>query len=150
MNKFCLFVIVLGLGAPMVSLRVFVQEKVTVRKPLNTPQTCQAHLTISNYLAPVFQNLYPVDKAIQSWFTIYLVTFIRCQQILSYWFTWWKALLRFWTTWVRFRKSPGNYLNCSVLSVFNVLNNINDHLSRLLSKIYLSAVRLFMTTFSWF
>ena len=79
MYKICLFVIVLGLGAPMVSWRVFVQEKVTVRAT-HTPQTCQAHATISiqSKLAPVFQNLYPVDKTIQSWFTVYL-TFICCQ-----------------------------------------------------------------------
>ena len=84
MYKICLLVIVLGFGAPMVSLRVFVQEKVTVRTTRHTsdlPGPC--HLMISEYLAPVFQNLYPVDKAIQSWFTVCL-TFIRCQWILIY------------------------------------------------------------------
>ena len=58
MYKICLFVIALGLGASMVSLRVFVQEKVIVRST-RTLQTCQAHMTISEYLATVFQNLYP-------------------------------------------------------------------------------------------
>ena len=50
---------------------------------LDAPPTRLAHLTISEYLAPGFQNLYPVDKAIQSWFTVCL-TFIRCQWILIY------------------------------------------------------------------
>ena len=36
MYKICIFVIVLGLGAPMVSLRVFVQEKATVRTTRHT------------------------------------------------------------------------------------------------------------------
>ena len=65
MYKICLFVIVLGLGAPMVSLRVFVQEEVIVRTTRHTsdlPGPC--HLMISEYLAPVFQNLYPVDNSV--------------------------------------------------------------------------------------
>ena len=58
MCKICIFVIVLGLGAPMVSLHVLVQEKIirTTRHTSDLPE----------WLAHVSQNLYPVDKAIQS------------------------------------------------------------------------------------
>ena len=71
MYKICIFVIVLGLGAPMVSLHVLVQERVTVRTTRHTSD-------LPEYLAHVSQNPYPVDKAIPSWFTVYL-TFIRCR-----------------------------------------------------------------------